>query len=138
MKLKKNVIEKLKKVLRKENSIKLAYLFGSYAKGTARRLSDVDIAILFDSKMTENQMIKKEFQIAGELSIFFDKFDLVVLNRGYDTILKYNIIKDGIILKNNKIRPKFEFELMHEYLDMEYHYELRSDVLLDRIAKGGL
>lgn len=45
-----NIIENYISVLRENNiSIKNAYLFGSYAKGTDTEWSDIDIALVSDS-----------------------------------------------------------------------------------------
>ena len=41
-------IEKLRRLLSRERSVKLAYLFGSYARGDARRGSDIDVAVISD------------------------------------------------------------------------------------------
>jgi predicted nucleotidyltransferase len=42
--------------------IELAYLFGSYAKGTAHELSDVDITIIFYG-LSDDQIFKLQTQL---------------------------------------------------------------------------
>lgn len=43
------------KILKKYNDFKGAYLYGSYAKGTSHKDSDVDVVFLFDS-ITEDKV----------------------------------------------------------------------------------
>lgn len=62
-----NIIEKIQK----DRRIKLAILFGSYAKGIAKQDSDIDIYI-----ETQNRKLKQEIQmIDSRLSIKIGKYD---------------------------------------------------------------
>ena len=45
------IVGKIRKELCKIKGIKVAYLFGSVAKGTASKLSDVDVGIYLDEKL---------------------------------------------------------------------------------------
>ncbi len=79
-----SIIEKIQK----NKKIKLAVLFGSYAKRIAKPNSDIDIYI-----ETKNQNIKKEIQIINtKLSIKIGGFDL-------SSLLIKEIIKNHIIIK---------------------------------------
>ena len=78
------VIEKIQN----NKKIKMAIIFGSYAKGTLKKDSDIDVYIdTMDSK------IKKELeQIDSRLSVKIGKFDR-------ENLLIKEIIKNHIILK---------------------------------------
>ncbi len=79
-----NIIEKLQK----DKRIKLAILFGSYAKGLAKKDSDIDIYI-----ETEDRDIKKEYGITdSKLSIKTGKYNKE------DNLIK-EIEKNHIIIK---------------------------------------
>ncbi|MFH1392458.1 MAG: nucleotidyltransferase domain-containing protein [bacterium] len=52
-------IKQLNKTLEK-NQVKLAYLFGSQARGEAHKESDVDIAVLFDEKVNPESYLLRE------------------------------------------------------------------------------
>ncbi len=79
-----NIIEKLQK----DKRIKLALLFGSYAKELAKKDSDIDIYI-----ETEDRAIKKEYNIIdSKLSIKIGKY-----NKG-DNLIK-EIEKNHIIIR---------------------------------------
>lgn len=73
----------------KENSqIKLAILFGSYAKGISKTSSDIDIYI-----ETTNRTIKKELEgLNSKLSIKIGEFNK-------DNLLIKEIIKNHIVIK---------------------------------------
>ena len=79
-----NVIDKIQK----EKKIKLAVLFGSYAKGLASQESDIDVYI-----ETGNMKLKKSLEmINSKLSIKIGVFDL-------KSLLIKEIIKNHVILK---------------------------------------
>lgn len=63
-------INEVKKFLENHGDVKLAYLFGSYAKGKEGPLSDVDIAVLLDERLTES----KRFKLRLKLIINFCNF----------------------------------------------------------------
>ncbi|MBI5332571.1 MAG: nucleotidyltransferase domain-containing protein [Candidatus Aenigmarchaeota archaeon] len=135
----KQKIESMRKLFAREKTVKLAYLFGSYATNKRTKLSDVDIAVLFDNKLNKSKMFKKELELINELSGLFKDFDLVVLNNDIDILLKYNIIRTGILLKDSRqTRPEFEYNLMNEYLDRQHHEQLRADILINRFCQRGL
>jgi predicted nucleotidyltransferase len=131
-------IEKLKAVLSRDSTVKLAYLFGSHATGKNTALSDIDIAVLLDCKLNKKKIFEKELELIGKLSELFSNIDLVVLNENIDLLLKYNIIKTGTIIKNSALRPEFEFHVMNEYLDNEYHERMRAEILINRFSERGL
>ena len=78
------VIEKIQQ----DRRINMAILFGSYAKGIAKKDSDIDIYI-----ETENRKIKEELSIIdSKLSIKIGKFDT-------SSLLIREIVKNHVILK---------------------------------------
>ncbi|MDD5087042.1 MAG: nucleotidyltransferase domain-containing protein [Candidatus Nanoarchaeia archaeon] len=79
-----SIVEKIQK----DKRIKLALLFGSYAKGIAKKESDIDIFI-----ETENNNIKKEFNlIDSRLSIKIGKYSMK------NDLIK-EIDKDHVVIK---------------------------------------
>jgi len=78
--------------IQKNKKIKLAVLFGSYAKGLAKKDSDIDIYI-----ETLNQKIKKELElISSKLNIKTGKYDK-------KNLLIKEIEKNHIILKGAEV-----------------------------------
>jgi len=76
------------KKIQKNKKIKLAILFGSYAKNIAKKESDIDVYI-----KTKNPNIKKEIQMINtKLNIKIGDFDL-------SSLLIKEIIKNHVIIK---------------------------------------
>ena len=80
------------------HGVVLAYLFGSRARGTARRGSDYDFAVLFarDDVSVEEE-IALALGLAEALGVPSDKVDVVALNRA-DPELIARVLKEGKLL----------------------------------------
>ncbi len=131
--------QELTNFFRSIDSVKLAYLFGSIVRGDANELSDVDIAVMLDESLSKKDMFNEELDLISELThvLKSDKIDLVVLNDA-PLLLKYNIIKNGHVLKTNeKKRISFETGVMSRYLDERYYIKRHTDMTLQRIARSG-
>jgi len=135
----KEMIEKLAGYFSKQEEIKVAYLFGSMAKGKAGRLSDVDIAIFIDERLEKNKRNNLQLKILPDLIALLniDKIDVVVMNE-LPILMRYNIIKNGIILKDDEERAKIEAKILSEYLDRKYYIDRHTKIALKRIAEKGL
>ena len=94
----------------KRQHVKIAYLFGSRAKGLERPDSDYDIAVLIDKpEVTIMDEVKLILEIAKELNIPVDKVDVVSLNNA-DPILKARILKEAIPIYVEGEEGKREWE----------------------------
>jgi len=135
----KEMIEKLAGYFNKQAEIKVAYLFGSMAKGRVGRLSDVDIAIFIDERLERNKRNDLQLKILSDLIALLntDKIDIVVMNE-LPILMRYNIIKNGIILKDDEERAKIEAKILSEYLDRKYYIDRHTKIALKRIAEKGL
>jgi len=121
--------------LKNNRIIKFAYLFGSCARGEDGLLSDIDLAVYLDKRF-DHFSIRLRF--LDELSRLLkgDLCDLVVLNSAPLT-LQYEVIRDGIILKENKKRRiPFETGIIREYLDTEPIRAIHRQKLKERFLKG--
>jgi hypothetical protein len=122
-----------------KDSIIVAYLFGSTVRGDTGTLSDVDIAILLDEKISKKDRFDLELKLMGEIAVLIkkNKIDLIVLNDA-PLLLAYNIIKSGIILKSDETeRVKFETKILSMYMDERYYIKRHTEETLKRIAKVG-
>jgi predicted nucleotidyltransferase len=141
MRLKKEVRENLVKFLRGQKDVKVAYLFGSAAKGELGPLSDIDIAVYLDEKLSKAERNKKELFLIYEISgiLNTDKFDLVVMNDS-PLLLNFNIIRDGLLLKkeNESEKVKLETSIISLYLDRDYHEKILIENDFERIGKRGI
>lgn len=133
--------QKIKNILKKEKDIILAYLFGSVARGEMTLLSDIDIGILFDSGINAMQRLDIKLKLMGEISSAcgLNKIDIVDMDKS-STLLNYNIIKHGKILRSvdENMRVRFETRMISRYLDEKYYLRRHSDFFLKRIISRGL
>lgn len=127
----KEIEEKLKeliKILNSEYNLEAIVLFGSYARNTQNKESDIDIAIKSDEEININEMREK---IEDFLKIDVDLINLDKINDSF----KYEILINGETLY---CKDKLKFELYK--LDMYRNYlelnESRQDII-NRIKNGG-
>lgn len=106
--------------------IKLVYIFGSYAKGSNNKNSDLDIAVLLNKEY--NPTIK--VALLGDLNSIFkrDDIDLVILNSS-NSVLSHQVIKYGKIAyeESEDIKVEFEVRVLREYMDMEYFRKVQME-----------
>ncbi|QCX34346.1 nucleotidyltransferase domain-containing protein [Caloramator sp. E03] len=113
--------------------INFAYIFGSYARGEQNENSDIDIAIMPQKNYDDIE----EVFIRGNLieigkEVFKKDVDVVFLN--IDSIfLKYEIIRDGIVIKDSIDRISYESLVIRKYLDFKYYSDYYNEVILNSI-----
>lgn len=116
--------------------IKFAYLFGSLARGEANNNSDIDIAIYFETEYSDLEDAYSRGAIIESGRAFFNKpVDIVSLNK-VQLLLKYEIIKNSIILKDSDERGSFESLALREYFDYKYYSDVYNEIMVDNIRKG--
>ena len=119
-------IKKLIPIFKKEQSVKLVYLFGSRATGKIGALSDYDFAVYLDEKNSKKRFDLR-LKLMGEISLKLktDNIDLIILNDIDGPELKYNIIKEGILLMEKEpFKVLMEPKILNEYL-YSFHILLR-------------
>jgi len=119
------IVKEIKNVIpafKKYPKVKLAYLFGSQATGNVSPLSDYDFAVYLDEKdYLKRFELRLKLMADISLKIKTDKVDLCVLNDIDGPELKYNIIKDGILLlEKEHFKVLVEPKIMNEYFDFRY------------------
>ena len=122
--------QKLTQIARKYG-LNLIVLFGSYA---ARRLlkqeSDIDIAIRTTRRLTAEE----EIALISQLSLLFPaEIDITFLNEA-DSVLVYEIARDGIPLYEQNPDSFIEFQLYATKVseDEQRYRELAKEYVLER------
>ncbi|OGJ43007.1 hypothetical protein A3B60_01025 [Candidatus Peregrinibacteria bacterium RIFCSPLOWO2_01_FULL_39_12] len=118
----------LQTIFKKFKDIKLAYLFGSQAKGNAGKLSDYDFAVYLDEQEanSKNSLIKRtdiklELMAKLQSALKAEKIDIVILNDTDQPELKYHIIQDGkLIYQEEPYRIIIEPKILNEYFDFRH------------------
>lgn len=127
-------IEEVKKILKnhidriiEEYNIKLIYIFGSYAKGTNRENSDLDIGIYMEKEIDSFDRLKILDALIDILQR--EDIDLVILNK-VDIELQFQVIKYGQIIYMDNLLTKvlYESKIMSFYMDMEYFRNTQYEI----------
>ena len=114
--------------------IDLAYVFGSFLERDDFR--DIDVAILLCKEQSPYQRFKLAQRIAGRLEKGIEprvNFDVRILNYS-PAYFQYEVISKGIVVleRDRKRRVGYEANLISEYLDLKYMYDLFDQAFLAR------
>lgn len=96
-----------------------AYLFGSFARGSATESSDVDVAILLD-RDPPRTFESLSLRVEGDLERLVGRpAQIVVLNRA-PVDLVHRVLRDGVLLldRGRAARIRFEVRARAEYFDL--------------------
>ncbi len=117
-------IKILKEYFEKKEDILMAFLFGSYAKSSVHRESDVDVAIYFRPKTDHLEWEEFDIKYEREDEIWLDlerllkrNVDLVVLNRARSSIASSAISGIPIIIKDRGLYLDFMLRVTAEAED---------------------
>ena len=134
-------IDEVKAFIGRQERVRVAYLFGSYAKDKAGPLSDFDIAVLLDARLDKQESFDLRLRLINAICSILktDKVDVVVMNNA-PLLLNYNIISEGRILdsKDELERVMFETYILSRYLDRRYYDERHVKMGIKRIAERGI
>jgi len=128
-----DIIKGLAEVLGRNDRVLFAFLFGSYARGMAGPLSDLDVAIFVEGKLNFDELGDLVCSIASRLGINEDKIDIVVLDDETPYELRFKVFKDGIpiVVKDEKVFKEYrdkslslywDFKVFKEKLDLDRKY----------------
>ena len=96
------------------------YLFGSYARGTARPESDVDVAVLY-GEPPPSTLDAPQFALEGDLETALGKVVQVIVLDTAPIDLIHRVLTDGKLVfeRDRSARIRFEVRARAEYLDFE-------------------
>lgn len=130
--------QKIEEYLAGQGDIDVAYLFGSQANGKANKLSDVDIAVLFNKKLSNIERFRKKLDIMGSIGSLLKRNDVEVvdLNSAPLTICFSAIEnRDLLYVGNNDTRVNFESGTSLRYQDYNYFMNVNSQISLLSISR---
>ena len=111
----------------KKPQVATVYLYGSQARGEAKKDSDIDLAVLFTKKQDSLDF----FALAPELSKMTGKEVEVQDLESCRIDFAHRVLSEGKLLfsNNEKVRIAFEEEVFRNYFDLkpaldEYYREL--------------
>lgn len=115
-----------------DNRIVLLYLFGSVARGTSHKESDIDIGVLFDNRTKENQYLQLEGKLIEFFSNLYSGKEINVVNFNIASpLLKQAAILEGKLLykKSDEDRIFFEIHTLREYEEYSHLAKIYSKFL---------
>ncbi|WP_067101301.1 type VII toxin-antitoxin system MntA family adenylyltransferase antitoxin [Marinomonas atlantica] len=117
---KKSLIQSIQQLM---PDVKLIYLFGSQADGSATPSSDIDVAVLLEKKL--DSVVR--FDLEQTLAIEFDQdVDLVDLLAASTVLQNQIIMKGELLFGSENEQTKFEMQIMSMYQHLN---EERADIL---------
>jgi len=123
LKAMKEDLEKILAELKSHPKVVAVYLFGSYVRGEATPLSDIDIAVILKDI---------DPQTEGEIgSLYSDKIDLVLFHR-LPIYIQFEVLKEGkeLFVADEEYLTEVRFQVIRDYLEHEWLYRrLKEDIL---------
>lgn len=105
-----------------QHQVEAAYLFGSYAAGTADKESDVDIAVLLAAELDAEARFARRLDLIAALERSLNRrADVLILNEIPSIALKFDIVAHGMLLfaQDDFRRAEYESRIMSEYFDFK-------------------
>jgi hypothetical protein len=122
--------EKAAGALRAFSEVRLAYLFGSQARGDARSTSDVDVAVLADGPLSLDACGRLIDALAAALGRRIDLVDLATA----PPLLLQRLIAGGRVLvcRDENTRVRFETRAIARFLDTRHLRTVQHSYLRGR------
>jgi len=130
------LIQKIIIALEKE-PVRLAYLYGSYAKGKTHKKSDIDIAVVL-----EPHAKRADYQIGGNIYDSLQpggpEIDVREINSEKDPTFLINVLSPAkpILVKDEKERIEFETKAFERFYDIKHLRDINYLYLTKRIKEG--
>ena len=126
------IAKKIASICKGDPAIAAAYIFGSHAKGTQKKSSDLDVALLLNEAKAAD-FFTLDFITALEKKLAC-KADVIILNKAGE-LLKFEVRRHGILVfeRSKKDRKQFEIKGRKFYEDFLYlHKKYVNSVLYGR------
>ena len=125
-------LEPIRDILERREDVRLAYLFGSAARGAVRTSSDIDVALLFSSipEPRDLDRLTEELEASARRRV-----DLVILNSA-PPLLAHEVVATGrlLVCRDDDERVRFEVRAIGRYLDTGHLRQVQHACLRDRVG----
>jgi predicted nucleotidyltransferase len=132
------VARRLRRALSEVPGVRLAFLFGSRARGQGRADSDFDVAVLVDAPQADDGSALRALLARLGREVSSVHLDVVVLNEA-PVLLRHRVLRDGAVLfeRDPEERPRFARRTLREYQDGAYRRALFTERRIQRLKSGG-
>lgn len=126
----------LKQYFKGRKEIAAIYLFGSYASGKERYMSDVDIGVLFNHKHSKFSEILKEKYMLQLGRLLRKDIHPVIMNSAGEVLLKQILGKGKLVLVENlKFHKEFKMVSLSKIVDFSFYLKKMHSSLIKRILE---
>lgn len=112
------LLERLRALLQEDDNVLFAFLFGSHADGTARKESDLDIAVFYRQPPQGAEKIAAIDSLSRAAG---RDVHLAVLNEA-SALLRHQVMKNGfsVIIKDREAYCRFREQTMTNYDEYKF------------------
>ena len=132
------ISEKLRNFFEKREEVQFAVIFGSLAKGTANKLSDVDIAVMVDPHFKDTSPYGYHATLTADLmqELKRNDVDVIMLDEA-PIVLKYQVLRYGefIHIRDKQARIQFQVDTLNQYDDFKELYRVHEEASHRRWSK---
>jgi uncharacterized protein len=132
-------LQNLRAALESDSAVAVVYLFGSHARGTNTRMSDIDLAVLFHSSIHPSSYFELRLEYIARIMriLLTERVEVVVLNSA-PLHLAYEIVSRGILLldRDPKQRAAFEADRIGRFLDFKPFLAVQVHAIKEQLSKG--
>ena len=123
-------VDALRSALEGRNDVRLCYVFGSVARGRARRTSDVDVAVLLAGEHAPSTLDSLAEYLEEATGRSVDLVDLATA----PPLLAHQIVSTGtcLVYRNRGERSAFETRAILRYLDTAHLRNIQHTYLRKR------
>jgi predicted nucleotidyltransferase len=123
--------EGIRGVLARRDDVRLAYVFGSVARGRARPRSDVDVAVLFEGESAPRVLDHLTEDLEDAAGRRVDLIDLATA----PPLLAHQVVSTGtcIVCRHPRERAAFETRTVLRYLDTAHLRKIQHRYLAKRV-----
>lgn len=136
MKLKKSDIKKLQDYFARQEDVLAVYLYGSFAKGTTHKRSDMDFGILFNKPVNLYHRLGGIYSGLCDLKLPAEP-EVREIDLKKDSVYLRNVIQGKLMFSRNEIkRIRFEVAVMQKFRDTELLRQLSYSYMSKRLKEG--
>lgn len=127
------LLQQLKKIFKRNQSILAVYLIGSYAKKTVKSNSDFDLVVVVDnSKTVDFDQIYASIQHLK----FPKNLDLSIVDNNSSPLFLFETVSKGIKIYERNLHEsvKYEANALHRYYDTQHIRNIYYSYLKNKFA----
>lgn len=129
--------EKIKDYFNNKKEVIAVYLFGSYAEGRERDLSDIDIGIVLDGRDPAFFQERRDVYMVELGRIVRKDIDSVILNSASEALLRQVFLKGkSILVRDNRKLALHKTVMFSRVAELGYYRSRMQSGLIKKVMRG--